>query len=81
MGEFKNEYLAKSFPVETIQEHTDNLLKELERLKSIYPDLFKSRGMYYLLEKACIFHDLGKMNTKFQKMVRGNKRQKQVILF
>lgn len=36
MEEFKNNYLAKSNPRETIQEHTDNLLKQLEILEEIW---------------------------------------------
>ncbi len=30
-------YLAKSNPEETIQEHTDNLLKNYQRLKKLIP--------------------------------------------
>lgn len=64
----KNLYLAKSnkdgYGTETIQEHTDKLLKELENLKILYPDLQNLN--WDILKIACIYHDLGKMNTKMQ---------------
>lgn len=56
-------YLAKTFPRETIQEHTDNLLKNFEVLKSLYPNI---KGLNWdILYYACLYHDLGKMNVKF----------------
>lgn len=58
-----NNYLAKSNPKETIQQHTDNLLRNYEILKSIYPNLETNWDILYL---ACLYHDLGKMNAKFQ---------------
>ncbi|MBC1559099.1 CRISPR-associated helicase Cas3' [Listeria booriae] len=61
-----NDYLAKSDPKETIQEHTDNLLKNYEQLKEYYPDINVD---WYLLRLACIIHDLGKMNLSFQKKI------------
>lgn len=63
-------FLAKSFIEETIQEHTDNLIKELDRLKSIYSDINVD---WDLLEIACIHHDLGKINTEFQNKIRNIK--------
>lgn len=58
-----NNYLAKSNPKETIQEHTDNLLRNYNILKSIYPNLKTNWDILYL---ACLYHDLGKINSKFQ---------------
>lgn len=58
-----NNYLAKSDPKETIQEHTDNLLRNYHIIKSIYPNLKIDWDILYL---ACLYHDLGKMNIKFQ---------------
>lgn len=78
MEEFKNNYLAKSNPRETIQEHTDNLLKQLEILEEIYPSLFTNWDIFYILKKACVFHDLGKMGTKFQKIISGKRNEKQI---
>lgn len=78
MEEFVNNYLAKSNPKETIQEHTDNLLKQLEILEEIYPSLFTNWDIFYILKKACVYHDLGKMGTKFQKIISGKRNEKQI---
>lgn len=64
-------FLAKSFGEETIQIHTDNLLKELDRIKSIYGEI---KVDWDLLEMACVYHDLGKINKEFQDKVWENKR-------
>ncbi|EAD3115927.1 CRISPR-associated helicase Cas3' [Listeria monocytogenes] len=62
-------YLAKSDPVETIQEHTDKLLLNYQLIKELYP---KIEVDWYLLELVCLLHDLGKMNVLFQrKMIYG----------
>lgn len=66
----KNLFLAKSNPKETIIEHTENLLKEYNRIKKIYPDLENIN--WNLLYLACLYHDLGKMNTKFQNKIINN---------
>ncbi|MBC1977523.1 CRISPR-associated helicase Cas3' [Listeria marthii] len=58
------EYLAKSKPDETIQEHTDKLLLNYQLIKELYP---KIEVDWYLLELVCLLHDLGKMNVLFQK--------------
>ncbi|EBF5115759.1 CRISPR-associated helicase Cas3' [Listeria monocytogenes] len=58
------EYLAKSNPAETIQEHTDKLLLNYRLIKELYP---KIEVDWYLLELVCLLHDLGKMNVLFQK--------------
>ena len=60
-------FLAKSHFDETIQQHTDNVLKEYERLKKIYKNCNVN---WTLLEQACLYHDLGKMNSKFQRKIR-----------
>lgn len=64
-----NRYLAKSNPEETIQQHTDNLLKQLEILKSIYPNINVNFDLLYY---ACLYHDLGKISISFQKKVDKN---------
>ena len=76
--EFENCYLAKSNPRETIQEHTDKLLKNLDILEETYPNLFLNWDMLYMLKLACLYHDLGKMNISFQKRVTGG-REPQIL--
>ncbi|HEY9063190.1 MAG TPA: CRISPR-associated helicase Cas3' [Pseudobacteroides sp.] len=66
-----NNYLAKSNPSETIQEHTDKLMKNLDLLKCFYPDLLIN---WQLLETASLYHDMGKMNLKFQSKIEGRKK-------
>ena len=63
----EKKFLAKSHFDETIQQHTDNVLKEYERLKKIYKNCNVN---WTLLEQACLYHDLGKMNSKFQRKIR-----------
>ncbi|MCR1900183.1 CRISPR-associated helicase Cas3' [Irregularibacter muris] len=65
-----NNYLAKSNPQETIQEHTDNLIKNYDIIQSLYPNLEINWDMLYL---ACLYHDLGKMNKKFQAKIETGK--------
>lgn len=67
------EYLAKSNPVQTIQEHTDKLLKNLEILIKLYPNLFINWDTLYMVELACLYHDIGKINRFFQEAIRGKK--------
>lgn len=59
----ENLYLAKSNPRETIIQHTDLLLDNLELLNKLYPDLPVDWEMLRLMVE---FHDLGKMNPQFQ---------------
>ena len=59
----ENKFLAKSKPVETIAEHTRLLVEHLESLKRLYPRLAVD---WELLRLAVLFHDIGKINTKFQ---------------
>ena len=63
----KNLFLAKSNPKETILEHTENLVKEFYRIKEIYPNIKYIN--WDLLKLACIYHDFGKMNAKFQNKI------------
>lgn len=66
-------YLAKSNPIQTIQQHTNELLKNYYLLKEIYPNLFDDWDILY---KACLLHDLGKINSKFQTKIKTGKRIK-----
>ncbi|NLK63016.1 MAG: CRISPR-associated helicase Cas3' [Fusobacteria bacterium] len=71
-----NRYLAKSNPEETIQEHTDKLLENYETLKKLYPNLLIN---WDILKFACIYHDLGKINLKFQNKLKTGKRDNNEI--
>lgn len=71
-----NKYLAKSNPQETIYEHTDNLLKNYEILKKTYSDLKIDWDILYF---ACLYHDFGKMNLKFQQKIEYGKRSKDEV--
>lgn len=61
----ENQYLAKSNPEKTIREHTQDLLNQLQILKEIYPSILEKEE-WELLEYAVKYHDIGKINTKFQ---------------
>ncbi|WP_072968821.1 CRISPR-associated helicase/endonuclease Cas3 [Caminicella sporogenes] len=60
----KNLFLAKTNPRETIIEHTEALLDRLKHIKEIYPNI--KYIDWEILKLACIYHDIGKINTKFQ---------------
>ncbi|HEM56224.1 MAG TPA: CRISPR-associated helicase Cas3' [Thermodesulfobium narugense] len=59
--------------LETLEEHIENLLNELERLKTIYGDKISKLGIsdniWDALEIACLFHDLGKISSHFQRQL------------
>ena len=59
--------LAKSNPPQTIREHTDELLTRAVVLKDIYNI---DEHEYYLLTKACEYHDYGKFNSEFQNRIQ-----------
>lgn len=74
-------YYAKSNPIETIQEHTDKLLENLNLLKKLYGNKilknvdFDKERFWVLLEIVCKYHDLGKVYTPFQNMIRKNLKE------
>lgn len=69
-------YYAKSNPLETIEEHTNKLLKNMKLLKELYgveilnKAKFDKERFWTLLEIICTYHDLGKVYTPFQNMIR-----------
>lgn len=67
-------FYAKSHPVETIKEHTDQLLKRLHEFKKIYQSKIKllSERDWELLEIAVKYHDIGKADPMFQNKIRKN---------
>lgn len=65
-------FIAKTYPSEeSIQEHTDKLLENLEILRSTCGDRLDIN--WDMLELACIAHDLGKVNRGFQNRLKGKK--------
>ncbi|MBD7912067.1 CRISPR-associated helicase Cas3' [Clostridium cibarium] len=71
-------YYAKTNPVETIKEHTDNVIEEYENLKKNYKseideilkDVIDPEYFWYLLKLCCKYHDYGKSNLQFQNKLR-----------
>ncbi len=100
----KNKFIAKSAgkngqQPETIQEHTNAVLKEYKRFYELYGDYINGNQKpineddnndnngenlcdiidWELLEKACLYHDLGKMNREFQeKICNGEKSDTEI---
>lgn len=70
-GGIKMDFLAKS-DGETLIQHTKNLLHEFNVLKQLYPQAL-TETEWNLLELACKYHDLGKMNDKFQDKLKTHK--------
>ena len=66
----ENEFLAKSNG-ETIMEHTENLINNFKNFFTIYSDVNVTKNLLLL---ACIYHDLGKINKKFQSKLSGQKQ-------
>ena len=69
-------FFAKSEPIETIKEHTDKLLKNLEIIKRLYGkeitkliDIQEER-FWELMKIICLYHDVGKVFTPFQNIIR-----------
>lgn len=71
-------FYAKTNPIETIREHTDNVLKEYSNLKSIYKNdidnvingFMDSDYFWNILNMCCEYHDYGKSNVQFQNKLR-----------
>lgn len=64
-----SKYYAK--PDKSIKEHSNELINNLEKLNKLGYILFQHT--YELTRKACILHDIGKINREFQKRVKNNK--------
>ena len=70
----KNNFLAKSSG-ETILGHTENLFNNFMKIFMIYPKLNVEKKLLLL---ACIYHDLGKINQKFQSKLSGEKQSGEI---
>lgn len=64
--------LAK--PDKTIKEHTMDLIEELNKLKKL--GYISDAKLFSLVEKGCIYHDIGKINKEFQKRIERSKDKK-----
>ena len=58
----------KAKPNKSIIEHTNDLLDVLEILWNL--GYIKEERIYELIQKACIYNDIGKINKEFQKRVK-----------
>ena len=69
-------YYAKSNPIETIKEHTDKLLENLEILKKGYGEKITQsiempeERFWQLMKIVCKYHDAGKVFSGFQNAIR-----------
>lgn len=69
-------YYAKSNPIETIKEHTDKLLENLEILKKEYGEKITQsiempeERFWQLMKIVCKYHDTGKVFSGFQNAIR-----------
>lgn len=69
-------YYAKSDPIETIKEHTDKLLENLEILKKEYGEKITQsiempeERFWQLMKIVCKYHDAGKVFSGFQNTIR-----------
>lgn len=67
---------AKSNPVETLREHTDELLKQMNALRECYGtninrlNFLEEERFWQLLDFVIEFHDIGKAFSPFQKLIR-----------
>lgn len=64
----ENKYLAKTENQKTIKEHTNDLLQQYKILKELYPKILLKEE-WEILEYAIKYHDIGKINTKFQNKI------------
>ena len=69
-------YYAKSNPIETIKEHADKLLENLEILKKEYGEKITQiiempeERFWQLMKIICQYHDVGKVFSGFQNAIR-----------
>lgn len=68
---------AKSEPVVTLKEHIDDGLRVLDCLQTSFPILTKlcSERFWDILRICIVCHDLGKVHSEFQHVLRGEKNR------
>lgn len=62
--------IAKTDPIETLHEHTNELVLRFDELKKFYGDKIKFTEIWDLLYLAAIYHDAGKAYTQFQEQIK-----------
>lgn len=66
-------FIAKSDPIQTVQEHTEKLLNIFNKFEKMYKTKFKEEEKELRLIKiACKYHDIGKINSRFQNRIKNN---------
>ena len=60
-----NHYLAKTDRCQTIIEHTEDLLRILDDFNNDFPEQL-SNELKEMIYYACVYHDIGKVNRRFQ---------------
>lgn len=66
-------FIAKSNPIQTVQEHTEKLLNIFNKFEKMYKTKFKEEEKELRLIKiACKYHDIGKINSRFQNRIKNN---------
>ncbi|KZN96623.1 CRISPR-associated helicase/endonuclease Cas3 [Aeribacillus pallidus] len=60
---------AKSNPVESLKEHTDELLRQYEKLRNAYGIYIQNERVWELLKIAIHYHDAGKVYGPFQQRI------------
>lgn len=69
----KYTFIAKSDPIQTVQEHTEKLLNIFNKFEKMYKTKFKEEEKELRLIKiACKYHDIGKINSRFQNRIKNN---------
>lgn len=62
--------IAKTDPLESLNEHTNELLIRYEQLKKFYNDSINNSKVWELLYLAVVYHDAGKAYTEFQERMK-----------
>ncbi|MFC7394019.1 CRISPR-associated helicase Cas3' [Scopulibacillus cellulosilyticus] len=60
---------AKSDPIETLYEHTEELKKRLVILKKAYGKIFGNERLWKVIQYAVQYHDAGKVYSPFQNRI------------
>lgn len=66
----KTAFIAKSEPMETLRQHTDELHTRYQVLEKAYRHRLQDERMWHLLKLAADYHDTGKIYSRFQFDIR-----------